>query len=84
MIKIVITQVGIVIGEKINNETMLQLKNPRLMQPRENNQFQLVELIGHPKGIEIGKECANWDVTDESLINTYKEATTGLTLVKHL
>jgi hypothetical protein len=81
---------GIIIGEKIgaSNENVIALKNPYLLivQPIENQPGQvnvfIAELRGKPKGMEIGNDFLNYDVTDETILDTYKRATSGLTLVK--
>jgi hypothetical protein len=87
MIKMVYTPIGIVIGEKVNTEIgLLALKEPRIMQlgKTENGQisFNILPLLGQPKGFEIERGIMSYDVTDENVLNAYKESATGLTIVK--
>jgi hypothetical protein len=87
MVKMVYTQVGIVIGEKVNTEIgLLALKEPRLLQMSKMEdgrlQVNVVPMLGHPKGFEIERGTMNYDVTDENVLNAYKESVSGLTLVK--
>jgi hypothetical protein len=85
MLRMVFTQIGLIIGERTKGDPeMLALKDPRLLLPVQNQpgKFQIADLLGHPKGFQIDEKTMNWDVSDESLIASYKESTTGLTLAK--
>ncbi len=87
MIKMVYTSIGIVIGEKVNTEIgLLALKEPRIMQlgKTESGQisFSILHMLGQPKGFEIERGIMSYDVTDENVLNAYKESVTGLALVK--
>lgn len=87
MIRIVFSEIGIIIGETTTSEAgMLSLKEPRLLQPQksENNMttFNILPLLGMPKGLTIGRECINWDCTDNGINNQYREIVSGLTVVQ--
>ncbi len=88
MIKMVYAPVGIVIGEKLNNAEagLLALKEPRLLQMSKMDdgrmQVNVVPMLGQPKGFEIERGIMSYDVTDENVLNAYKESVTGLVLVK--
>jgi len=89
MIRMIYSPAGIIIGERIgaSNSDMNALKNPRLLieQPIENQPGKvnifIGELRGTPGGMEIGKNFLNYDVTDETILKIYKQATSSLTLV---
>lgn len=87
MIRIAFSEVGIIIGETTKSDDgMLTLKEPRLLKPlkSENNMttFDVLPLLGAPKGINIGRECINWDCSDESINKRYREIVSGLTVVQ--
>jgi hypothetical protein len=87
MIKMVFCPVGIVIGEKINGETgVLTLKSPKILEIKKGEgnmvNVNVGDLLGQPKSFEIGRDVMSYDVTDEKILTAYKEAVTGLTLVK--
>ena len=78
MIKIVYTQTGGIIGEKVPSEIgILALKDPRIMQmiKTEEGEFKvnIVPMLGQPKYFEIDRGTMNYDVNEEKLINAYKE-----------
>lgn len=86
MVIMVYSSIGIIVGEKVNPET-LTLKNPRLLQIGEQKAggpvpFGMFKLFGDPKGIEFGKDIISNDVTDENVLKAYAESVTGLSLVK--
>lgn len=87
MIRIVFSPIGIIIGETTTSEAgMLSLKEPRMLNPLKSEgnitTFDVLPLLGAPKGLTIGRECINWDCTDESICKRYREIVTGLTVVQ--
>ena len=88
MIRMIVTPVGMVIGETVNanaNSEMgtITLKEPRILQfTKESNEVHVVEMLGKPKGMSIGIEAMNYDVTDANILKAYKESVTGLTLIQ--
>ncbi len=92
MVRIVLTELGMVMGEQhTGNPGMICLKEPRALQmqpevgadgqPTGQNTYKFLMLLGNPKGLEVGRDRLNYDVTDENLLRAYKECVTGLTLV---
>lgn len=85
MLRMMVTQIGLVIGEKIKcEEGLMELKDPRVLSPIHNQpgKFQISTILGSPVGLQIDEKTFGWDVSDESLIASYIESISSLTLVK--
>ncbi len=83
MITLVNTGMGLIIGERMNSEKdVIALRNPRqlIMEKDEGKmtRFAIGEFPWKPEAFSGGAGLVSYDVTEENLIRTYRQAVTGL------
>jgi hypothetical protein len=87
MIRMVYSPVGVIVGEKVKTDDgYLSLQNPRVIvfTPDKDNKsivhIGVHPINGQPKAIEISRDFMSHDVTDDAVINVYRQSVTGLVM----
>jgi hypothetical protein len=83
MITLVNTSMGLIIGERMNSEKdVIALRNPRQLMiendERKMTRFSIGEFPWKPEVFSGGTGLVSYDVTEENLVRTYRQAVTGL------
>jgi len=83
MIALVNTSMGLIIGERMNSEKdVIELKNPRQLMiendERKMTRFTIGEFPWKPEVFSAGSGLVSFDVTEENLAATYRQAVSGL------
>jgi hypothetical protein len=85
MITLVNTSMGLIIGERMNSEKdVISLLNPRHLvmetDDKKITRFAIGEFPWKPAVFSGGSGLVSYDVTEENLLATYRQAVSGLIL----